>query len=61
MILNMAMSLQYFDFKFGSVFACAVECALIIYSVDTFGLYMSLCVCFPLHRYLVSLHYFHWS
>ena len=59
MILNMAVSLQNFDFKCGSVFPSAVECVLIIYSVDTFGLYTSLCVCFPLHRYLASLHYFH--
>jgi len=61
MILNMAMSLQYFAFKFGSVFASAVECVLVIYSVDTFDLYMSLSACFHLHRYLASLHYFHWS
>jgi len=57
----MAMSLQNFDFKFGSVFPSAVQCVLVIYSVDTFGLCASLCVYFLFRRYLASLHYCHWS
>ena len=54
-ILNMAMSLQYFYFKFGSVFPSVVGCVLVAYSIDSFGLYMSLCVCCPLHRCVASL------